>query len=257
MLGSRHVLTRIRWICNFSDLLGVAAMKMSDWRKGLLLAVCSAMAFSIGGHRASADELIDPGQHAFISQYVSAITSRSKAELKKLLHPKVLACMTEENRDFFDFMIDREIGYSEALRGGYTIMRLEGFNSDPSFSPPEELYYHSVAPTQEYQLDINQAIRGRSVSLIRQIVFADDRWFGVMVCPTTKGLELFRADLVEEQQQKVLVRDRVKKMAAPLLARLKVLLAQRHRVEAIELYQSESQSDLKVAHLVIDALEEN
>jgi hypothetical protein len=165
--------------------------------------------------------------------------------------------MTEESRDFFDFMIDREIGYSEALRGGYTIMRLEDFNSDPSFSPPEELYYYSVAPTQEYQLDINQAIGGRSVSLIRQIVFADDRWFGIMVCPTAKGLELFRADLVEEQQQRVLVRDRVEKMAAPLLARLKVLLAQHHRVQAIELYQSESQSDLKVAHLVIDALEEN
>jgi hypothetical protein len=112
-------------------------MKMKNWRKSLFFAVCSAMVSSIRGPRASADENINPGQHAFIRQYVSAITSRNRARLKKLLHPTVLACMTEESRDYFDFMIDKEIGHSEALRGGYTIMRIEDFGSAFSFLPPE------------------------------------------------------------------------------------------------------------------------
>jgi hypothetical protein len=99
--------------------------------------------------------------------------------------------------------------------------------------------------------------RWRWVSLIRPIVFEDGRWFGIIVCPTAKGLELFRANLIKRQQQKALAQDRIEKMPEPLLSRLKVLLARHDRTEAIELYQSESQSDLKVAKMVIDALEED
>jgi hypothetical protein len=231
-------------------------MKMSDWWS-FFLALCSATYSSICGPRASAGESINLGQHAFIRQYASAIISRNRAELKELLHPTVLACMTEESRDYFDFMIDQEIAYSEALRGGYRIMRIGNFSSWFSFSPPEELFFYSVAPTQEYQIDINRGDGWRWVSLIRQIVFEDGRWFGIIVCPTAKGLELVRANLVKSRQQKALAQDRIEKMPGPLLARLKVLLARHDRSEAIELYQSESRSDLKIAKLVIDALEED
>jgi hypothetical protein len=256
MLGYFHVLSGGDSVFNLFGLPGRAVTKMNNWRKSLFVAACSAIFSSIRGPRASADETINPGQHAFIRRYVSAITSRNRAELKKLLHPTVLACMTGESRDFFDFMIDKEIGYSEALRGGYRIMRIEDFASAFSFVAPKELFFYSVAPTQEYQLDTKRDERGRSASLIRQIVFEDGRWFGLMACPTAKGLELFRAKLVKDRQQKALARDHLEKLAEPLRSRLKVLLGQRCRTEAIELFQSESRTDLTVAKLVIDALEE-
>ena len=119
-------------------------MRMRDWWS-LFVALCTTTYSSICGPRVSAGESINPGQHAFIRQYVSAIISRNRAELKELLHPTVLACMTEQSRDYFDFMIDKEIAYSEALRRGYRIMRIGNFSSWFSFSPPEELFFWFVS----------------------------------------------------------------------------------------------------------------
>ena len=51
----------------------------------------------------------ETGQEKFIKEYVAAVNAKNIIKLKKLVHPKCLACINDENRDYFDDYFTREI----------------------------------------------------------------------------------------------------------------------------------------------------
>src|SRR5215469_7646322 len=60
----------------------------------LALAGCSSLLPSANGHPATVQELI--------SRYVAANNAEDGRAMNALLHPKSLACVTPQNRDFYD-----------------------------------------------------------------------------------------------------------------------------------------------------------
>jgi len=55
---------------------------------------------------AASDE--DAIQNTFVKPWVEALRSKDKARIERFYHPAVRACISPDNREFFDFTLDLE-----------------------------------------------------------------------------------------------------------------------------------------------------
>jgi hypothetical protein len=198
---------------------------------------------------------IDAAQRAFVERFVAAITSGTAESMRALYHPASLACVNPGNRDFFDFLIAKDLSYAAEVRGGYSVSRFGTVDAtDVTASGTPDLFPDPVKPTHQFQIDTSGDGGNRSLSLLRAAAQQDGTWFIVVGCPTEKGLAFFRERQAEAARQRQQVAQLIAKLHEPLLSEIRTLLAQNRRVEAINQYQNAANVDLTTAVQVIDAL---
>ena len=201
-------------------------------------------------------EDIDAAQRAFVDRYVAAITARDGENLKKLIHPASLACMTEANRDYFDFVSTQDLRYASALGGGYTLSNFAPIDTQTAAtSEMGGLVKNPVPPTHQFQIDTPFDASNRSVTVMRVVAQANGAWFIVTGCPTEQGLAFFRERMAAGAKQQAHARALLDDLHDPLLSEIRGLLAQHNRLGAIKRYGVAAGVDTTTATQVIDALE--
>ena len=185
--------------------------------------------------------------------YAAALTSQDRAAFTNLVHPTSLACISPQNSDYFDFIFAKELSYGAALRGGYSLTRFDPADADSiAASEMGGVLQNPVGPTHQFQIDTPFDGSNRSLTLQRMAVEQGGAWFIVFGCPTAKGLEFFRAHLVEGERQRQRAQELVGALHDPLFSEIRSLLAQNRRIEAIKRYQRDANVDLTTASRVID-----
>jgi hypothetical protein len=207
------------------------------------------------GLEASWAEDADTAKRAFIERYVAALRSHNLTGLKDLVHPKSLACLNSGNRDYFDFIFEKELSYGAALGGRYSLTRFGPLDADTATaSEMGGMLPNPVKPTHQFQIDTPFDSNNRSVTIQRIAVESAGAWFIVLGCPTPKAMEFFRERRAEGDRQRARARQLADALQEPLLSEIRNLLAENRRIDAIKRYQADAGVDLTTASQVIDAL---
>jgi hypothetical protein len=228
-------------------------MRLRIARFGLALALFASGAFA---PRAARADDIDPAQPAFVDHYVAAIVAHDGENLKKLMHPASLACVSETNRDYFDFVSNQDFRNASALRGGYKLTSFAPLEAETAtMSEMGGLLRNPAPPTHQFQIDTPFDANNRSLTLMRLAAQSDGAWFIVTGCPTEPGLAFFRERIAAGAEQQARARALAENLHDPLLSEIRALLLQHKRIDAINRYGAASGVDATAATKVIDALE--
>ena len=199
---------------------------------------------------------IDAAQRAFVDHYVAAVVAHDGENLKRLMHPASLACASEENRDYFDFVSNQDLRNAGALSGGYELTSFAPLEAETAtLSAMGGLLRNPTPPTHQFQIDTPFDANNQSLTLIRLAAQSDGAWFIVTGCPTEQGLAFFRERMAAGAKQQARARALAGDLRDPLLSEIRALLLQHKRVEAIKRYGAASGVDTTAATQVIDALE--
>jgi hypothetical protein len=189
-----------------------------------------------------------------VVDYIAALGAQDLDALRQVIHPASLACINADNRDFFDFLFTKELGYGPDVKGNVHIARLEPV-VDGSFAAEgmPGLVSFPVKPSYEVQIDIERSATSL-LSLMRPLAPRDGRWHIVLGCPSEKGLVWFR----EAQQRRAAQRTRAEQLASglsePARSEIRELIAQGRRISAAQRLQETTGVDLTTATLAVDAL---
>ena len=220
----------------------------------VLLALALACVGSVPAAGAADGEAagIQAGHRTFAADYVAAVNSREVERWRRLVHPKSLACITDQNRDFFDDMTARAL--RRTLSGPYRVasVRVLGKSAPPGMPPAMGSY--PVPPTHQIQIDVDTGPTS-SVTVIRDLALSNGVWLEVLPCPTAEGLAAFRVAKRTADERQARAKALVAQLREPLLSELKGLLKEGRRVDAMRRYSAASGEDLTMARRVVDLLE--
>jgi hypothetical protein len=201
---------------------------------------------------AQADD--DPARRAAVADYIAALGAQDLNALRQVTHPATLACISDENRDFFDFLFANELRHGPDMKGKVRIARLEPV-VDGSFSAEgmPGLVPFPVRPSYEVQIDVERSA-SRSLTLVRSLALDGARWHVVLGCPTKKGLVVFREAQKRREAQRTRAEQLASELREPARSEIRELIAQGRRISAAQRLQETTGADLTTATLVIDML---
>ncbi len=221
-------------------------------RFGILLALVLTSA-AASGFAASASAASDEAaiQNTFVKPWIAAMQSKDKAAMERLYHPAVRACMNPATKEFFDFVLEREV--QDAAAGAYHVAKITPMQQPaPTFLPEEDVKY-PVRPAYEVQI----AVEHSDLTYIRFLAPANGSWYEVYPCPNQKGMAYLREQQKEGAEQRKKVAQLAAGLKDPLRSELKDLLRQERKIDAVKKYQAAASVDLTTAVLVMDALQKS
>jgi len=223
--------------------------------RSIIVAALGALALLATGAPApgqSREVAIEAGHRHFADQYVAAARARDAAWYRKLIHPKSLACITDDNRDFFDDWMARAFRWK--WEGPYRIAAVRALAKDASPTMPASMARYPVAPTHQIQIDLQMSAT-RAGTLVAEIAPVGTTWYQVVPCPTAQGLAAFRSTKQANAAQEAKAQSLAQGLAAPLRAELLGLLKEGKRIDAMRRFSAETGEDITTARRVIDVLE--
>ena len=181
--------------------------------------------------------------------YVNALRSREASKIARFLHPRVQACRSPQNEEYFDRVLTAEKDLD--LAGDYRIAKIDPWNKPmPLLGLPEDGFLVPVQPAYELQI----SLAGGHTEVLRFLAQTHGSWYLVYPCPNPKGMAFMHERMVQEEQQREQIARRSAELHDPQRAELKTLLKEGQIVNAIKRYQSATNTDLTTAKLVIDTL---
>jgi hypothetical protein len=195
---------------------------------------------------------VEPGPEQFIKEYVAAVNAKDVEKLKRLVHPKCLVCINNENRDYYHDYFSSEI--KESIPDNYKIGNVKSIGKDEPVLMPEAFSY-PVRPTHWVQVDFERGPYD-STSILRQIVKLNDTWFMVVPCPTPNTVKQFRGAKIRREKRKERAKALFKELKDPLLSELKELLKEGKKIQAWKRYRAETGESLSMAKEVLLLLNE-
>lgn len=188
-------------------------------------------------------------RNTFVPAYVNALRSHDAVKIERFLHPRVLACRSAQNKDYFGRVLTAESGLD--LTGNYQITKIDPWNKPmPLLGLPEDGFLVPVQPAYEVQISLAEG----HTDVIRFLAPTHGSWYVVYPCPNTKGMAFLHERMMQKEQQRQQVVKRASELRDPLLAELKALLKQGQIISAVKRYQSATNADLTTAKMVIDTL---
>lgn len=194
---------------------------------------------------------LDNMQKLFSEKYIQSVNSDDLNKLKSLIHPKCLAYITEENKDYFDEFFSRRLGY-DIPKDYESFVR----PYDPKEKEPfADIFIDVVTPTYYIQISYNPDQYTQN-SILMSVIKQDDQYFEVIPCPTSEGIKKFREAKIEKQKREKRVKALLSELKDPLLSEIKDLLNQGKKIQAIKRYRNETGESLSIAKEVIELLKE-
>lgn len=213
-----------------------------------LIAICHSSA--PGAHAQTAPpDVPAPDVKTFVAQYVAAYNAHDAKRLYAMYDPKSLACITPENKSFYDDMMSHRQG--DPIPPNYTfkvspvnennLKALESIGGRPA-----------VQPTQELQIDYQ--VGDDSGSVVVYVVRENGRLFDDELCATDDYIKKYRDNAAANAKLLAEYKAKADAIKDPLRSQLMTLLNQHKTGEAIARYKTATNQDTRTSMLVINAL---
>ena len=181
----------------------------------------------------------------FVKAYVDALDAKDVARLNSLLHPKSLACVTPENRDYYDQA--RAAAIREPVPADYKV----------EVTPPDDRDLHlgptfgefPVRPTQKVQIHYQEGEDAGTAVLF--LVQEKGRWLEDDPCVSQQMLKQFRDDEPARKERIAKTDALVAAIQEPLRSQLKALIREHKTMTATKQYQQASGQDYETCMFVI------
>jgi hypothetical protein len=194
-------------------------------------------------------QAVPPGIRVFASQYVMAFNSKDPRQLLALQHPTSLACITPENKDYYDGALAMQM--RDSVPANYTVSVMTP--NEGNLKALESMGMRwPLKPEQEVHIDYQEGedATGIVVYLVRQ----NGRWFGDFPCATDATIKQFRDGAAERQAAAARYKAIADGIKEPLRSELIGLLRAHETGRATERYRNTSGQDGRTSMLVMDAL---
>jgi hypothetical protein len=191
-----------------------------------------------------------------VKKYVTALRSKDAQKVFETFHPAYRACVSPENKSFFD----QEIAHlmSDLPSAGYKVTDIKPAEAKTFVEAvlPADGFRYPVRPTYTIQVNFETPNPETSVyDLMLEVTPDHGSWYWVGPCPNAKGMEYVQQQIREGDRQKAVARKRVAELKDPLLSELKQLLHANDKIAAVERYRKETGADMTTAVQVINQLE--
>jgi hypothetical protein len=210
--------------------------------------VSSASLFS-GSARAQipGSQPVPPDMKSFAAKYVAAINARDSAKLWSYLAPETRACVTPQNKDYYDAIFGSQM--DDTIPPDY-MLELVPVNEN-NVKAMAELASFPVKPEHQLQIDYQHGNDGGSIILY--LVRQNGRWFADQPCSTEKAIADFRAGAPDRAHYK----DLASQIKDPLRSELLKLIASGDTPTAIDKYKSATNSSAGTSMQVLYALKQS
>ena len=192
-------------------------------------------------HPATVNELV--------SRYVAANNFHDAAAMNALLHPKSLACVTPENRDFYDRAVEVSMRQPIPSNCHFTDTPLTAKDA----LPLKDYGTFPVPPTHQIQVEYERAEDSGTVMF--WLVSENARWYKDDLCINASIIKQFHDDLPNIKAREQATKTLVAQIQDPLLSELKSLLKQGQSATASRRYAEVTGKDGDTSLAVIDELE--
>ncbi len=184
----------------------------------------------------------------FVTQFVAATNARDVARQWSLLYPKSLACITAENKDYYDAMASH---IEEPIPQNYkfSVMAVNEGNLKALESMGQNWL---VKPTQELHIDYQQG--DDVVGYVVYLIHENGRWFYDYPCATDAAISDYRANAAANEASLAHYRALASEIKEPLRSELLDLLRTHKTGTATERYHQATGQDYKTSMYVMNAL---
>lgn len=215
-----------------------------------VLAVCSLLALA-----GCASSLSETNNHPatvqqLVSQFVAATNAHDVKGLNALLHPKSLACVTPENRDFYDRAVAISLRQPIPLNYHFTDTVVAEQDKLPAYG----YGVFPVRPTHQIQLEYTNGAED-SGTVMFWLVNEGGRWYKDDPCINADVIKQFHDDLSNIKAREAATKALVAQIKDPLLSELKALLKEGKGATASQRYAQATGKDGDTSLAVIDELE--
>ena len=185
---------------------------------------------------------------AFAEQYVAASNANDKARVLSLFHPKSVACITPETKDFYDGAM--EVSMREAIPADYkfTVMPVNQEN----LKAIESIGRFPVTPRSEMHIDYQQG--DDSGSVVLWLARENGRWFADQPCASEQTLKQFRDGAAARKEAEARYKAFADGIKDPLRTELIAMLHKHETGSATDRYHEASGQDMKTSMFVINEL---
>lgn len=200
--------------------------------------------------RPSPSIALEPEEQVFVAAYIDAINSKSVEKLKKLIHPDSLACMNENNKDYFDEIFKKDMLNTLPIDTKFL------FSKDvlTMYIQSSEFMVFPVTPNYQLQVDygFSSPSEIKSFTKIIPLLKQGDRIFEVLACPTEKGFAKFREVQAIKDKQVEQKKEKYEHLPVELKSELLAMLKAGQKIEAIKYYREKTGDGLFEARDAID-----
>lgn len=184
----------------------------------------------------------------FAAQFVAATNARDLARLRLFFYPKSLACITPENKDYYDAMASH-IGETIPPNYKVSVMPVNEGNLKALEGMGQRW---AVKPVQELHIDYQQGddVGGYVVYLILE----NGRWFYDYPCATDAAIKEYRDNAAANEAALAHYKALASEIKEPLRTELLKLLRAHETGTAIDRYHLATGQDYKTSMYVMNAL---
>ncbi|HKW88979.1 MAG TPA: hypothetical protein VJN21_09500 [Candidatus Acidoferrales bacterium] len=181
----------------------------------------------------------------FVKAYVVALNAKDEARFNSLIHPKSLACVTPENKDYYDQATAAEL--RDPIPADYKISVTPPAEQD--FKVMQSYGEFPVHPTQKVQIEYQEGEDSGTIML--WLIQEKGRWMRVDPCASEQTLKEFKDDEPARKARIAKTDALAAAIQEPLRSQLKALLREHKTVTATKQYQQASGQDYETCMFVI------
>jgi hypothetical protein len=220
---------------------------MTIWRPALAIAIGL---FAIGAAGAQSAQGVPGDVKNFVTQFVVATNAKDTARLRSFLYSKSLACITPENKDYYDAMASH-IGEPIPPNYKFSVMPVNEGNLKALEGMGQRW---TVKPMQELHIDYQQGddVGGYVVYLIHE----NGRWFYDFPCATDAEIKRFRDNAAANEAALAHYKALAAQIKEPLRSELLGLIRAHETASATDRYHQVTGQDYKTSMYVIHELKE-
>ena len=209
---------------------------------------CTLALFLISPAHAQPAQGVPGDLKNFVTQFVAATNTGDKARQRVFFYPKSLACITPENKDYYDAMASHT-GDPIPPNYHFSVMPVNQGNLNALESMGQRW---PVKPTQELHIDYQQ---GDDVgSYVVYLIQENGRWFYDYPCATEAAIKDYRANAAANETALAHYKALAAEIKNPLRSELLTLLQAHKTATATDRYHAATGQDYKTAMYVINAL---
>jgi len=201
------------------------------------------------GLRVHAQDQPSPAEaKAFAAKYVAAMNAKDIPRLLTLYHPKSVACITPDTKDYYDGAM--KVSVNESIPANYTFAVM-AVNED-NRKAIESMARFPVKPTSELHIDYQQGDDLGSVVL--WLARENGRWFADQPCATEQTLKQFRDGAAARKEAQARYESLAAGIQDPLRSELIAMLRKHETGDATKRYHEASGQDYRTSMFVINEL---
>jgi hypothetical protein len=219
-----------------------------DMSRGFMLSL-SALSFCVVSCAHTEAQGVKGDVKNFVAQYVAAFNAKDRARLNALLHPGSLACVTPENKGYYDEAL--AVHLRDPIPANYTFTI--SLVNEKNMKSMEYMWHFPVPPTQQLQIEYEQG--EDSGTAMVYLVQENGRWLQDDPCATEQTLKEFRDDAPAREQRIAEHKALAAAIKEPLRSELIGLLRGHKSSTATKRYQEASGKDYETCMFVIYELE--